>query len=802
MKKTLLIITLLWATFATVSFAQTTQNVKGTIIDQQAETPLIGATVELLSSNDSKGTITDIDGYFRLENIPLGRQTFRVSYLGYNSITLPNMEVTAGKELILNIRLEESIEKLAEVVVTAEVQKDKAQNELATLSARTFGVEEVTRYSGGRSDVARLAANFAGVSTPNDSRNDIIIRGNSPTGVLWRLEGIPIPNPNHFSTLGTTGGPVSALNPNLLRNSDFLTSAFPAEYGNALAGVFDLGFRSGNRDEHEFMFQMGAVSGFEVMAEGPINKEKGSSYLIAGRYAFTGLATSLGMDIGTNAVPNYRDLAFKIDFGKTKIGKLTLFGIGGSSDIDFLHDEVDEGDLFAAPDEDAYATSQFGVVGLKNNYLIDDRTYVRSILSFSTAGNVFDQYRFFNMNTDNEKRLKYFETDNRENRIAFSSFINRKFNAKWTARVGFSIENFQSKLGANTRLNRPDRDEDGDSDWATVYDFDGNATLLQFYGQTQFKPSKKWTLNGGLHAQYYNLNERFALEPRVAINYHLDDNQTFNIGYGLHHQTQPIPIQLLQEEINPGVFESTNLGLDFTRSNHFVVGYDVKLGNNWRGKLEAYYQDITNVPVEPEATSFSLLNIGDDFGFPEDVFNLQNVGTGTNKGLELTIEKFFSKGFYSLVTTSLFDSKYKGSDGIERNTAFNNGYVLNVLAGKEFKFNQKSRYTFTFDTKLTTAGGRYYTPVDLEASTLAQTAIFQEELAYSQRYDPYFRFDVKFGFKLNSKKRKISHQFFMDIQNVTNRENIFARQYNRQTNQVNESYQLGFFPDFMYRVQF
>jgi len=272
--------------------------------------------------------------------------------------------------------------------------------------------------------------------------------------------------------------------------------------------------------------------------------------------------------------------------------------------------------------------------------------------------------------------------------------------------------------------------------------------------------------------------------------------------YGLHHQTQPIPIQLLEEETSRGVFEQTNKDLEFTRSHHFVVGYDVKLGNNWRAKLEAYYQDINNVPVERFASSFSTLNIGDDFGFPNDVFNLENTGTGSNRGVELTIERFFSKGFYSLITTSIFDSKYKGSDGIERNTAFNNGYVFNVLAGKEFKFKPESRYTFTFDTKLTTAGGRYFTPVDLEASSVNQTEVELEDLAFSERFDAYFRFDVKFGFKMNSKKRRVSHQFFMDIQNVTNRDNIFARRYNRQTNQVNNAYQLGFFPDFMYRIQF
>ena len=403
-----------------------------------------------------------------------------------------------------------------------------------------------------------------------------MIRGNSPTGVLWRLEGIPIPNPNHFSTLGTTGGPVSALNPNLLKNSDFLTSAFPAEYGNALAGVFDLGFRNGNRDEHEFMFQLGAVSGIEAMAEGPLNKKKGSSYLISGRYAFTGFVTALGADIGTNAVPDYRDISFKFDFGKSKLGRFTLFGIGGSSDIDFLHDEVDEGDLFAAPDEDSFATSQFGVVGLKNNLIIDNKTYLQTVLSISTAGNDFDQFRFFNLDQENEERIKFFETDNRENGITFSSFLNKKISAKWTTRSGFILTHRRNDLNASGRDNRPDLDNDGFPDLTNIFDFTGNANLLEIYSQSQFKPVQNWTFNVGLHAQYYDLNEDFVIEPRLAINYHLDEKQTINLGYGIHHQTQPIPIQLLEEEVQPGVFEATNKSLGFTRSHHMVAGYDLK----------------------------------------------------------------------------------------------------------------------------------------------------------------------------------------------------------------------------------
>jgi len=776
-----------------------TQIVKGIITDKQSEMPLIGATITLITS-ENIGSTTDLDGYFRLPEVPLGRHDFQVSYLGYNSITLPNVVVTAGKEVMLNIALEESIEQLNEVVITAEVEKDKAINEMATISARTFSVEEVNRYSGGRSDVARLAGNFAGVSTSDDSRNDIVIRGNSPTGVLWRLEGIPIPNPNHFSTLGTTGGPVSAMNPNLLSNSDFLTSAFPAEYGNALAGVFDLGFRNGNRDNYEFMIQTAAFSGFEAMAEGPINKDNGSSFIVAGRYSFVGLAGNLGLDIGTNATPNYYDLSFKINLGNSPIGRFTLFGIGGKSDIFFDRNEIAEDDLFAAADEDSFADSQFGVVGLKHNLLIDDRTYLRTVIAASNSGNVFNQDRFFNENTSEEFSLRIFEIDNNTNRYSVSSYLNRKFNARLTGRAGILVENEQYDLQNTAREGMPDLDRDGFPDATVVYDFEEGSTMVQPFAQVQYRLNPKWTFNAGLHAQYLNLNDNFALEPRLAINWNFAPTQTLSLGYGLHQQNHPLPILLIKEEVAENIFEESNRDLEFTRSHHFVLGYDVKLGKSWRGKLETYYQAIDRVPIDPFLSSFSLLNLGADFGFPSNAYGLVNEGTGYNTGVELTIEKFFSDGFYGLLTTSIFDSKYEGSDGVERNTAFNNGYVINVLAGKEFRVGK--RHSVTFDTKFTTAGGRYYTPIDLEASKLAQSEIRDESRAFSLQYDSYLRWDVKFGFQLNSKKRKFSQQFYLDIQNVLNRENIFVQRYNRQSNEVNNVLQTGFFPDFMYRVQF
>ncbi len=441
-----------------------TQVVKGTILDKEAEYPLIGATVIIADTNPILGGVTDIDGIYRIGNVPIGRQTLIVQYVGYKSITIPNVLVTSGKEVIVDATLEESVQKMEEVVVTADTDKDIPVNELAKVSARTFSTEEVLRYSGGRNDVARLTSNFAGVSTPDDSRNDIVVRGNSPTALLWKVEGIPMANVNHFATLGTTGGPVSALNTNLLSTSDFLTGAFPAEYGNAIGAAFDINFRNGNSDTHEFTAQVGAFTGIEVLAEGPLSQAKNSSFLVSYRYGIARFATP-----GTSASPIYQDLAFKLNFKKTPVGKLSFFGIGGLSQIDFIGDEVDETDLFANPNEDAFYNGGIGLIGMSQVLRFGKNTFLKNSIGFTINKYDFDQDNFFDLSNE---RSKYRAVVARENtsRYTISSQLNTKFSARFNLRAGVLMEQFYLKSDVRDRDDRPlsqipDDDADGIPDF-------------------------------------------------------------------------------------------------------------------------------------------------------------------------------------------------------------------------------------------------------------------------------------------------------------------------------------------------
>ncbi len=784
MKKTLLYIFLF---MTQLTFAQNNkQKIRGVITDKLSQTTLPGAAVQFINGADKKGTTSDSKGNYTISDLSPDRYELKISYLGYKDVLVPNVVVTSGKETILDIALEENVTDLNEVVVTAS-SKDKTINNLIPVSARTFSTEEVNRYAGGRSDPARLAANFAGVSAPDDSRNDIVIRGNSPVGVLWRINGMNVTNPNHFATVGTTGGAVSALNTNLLKSSDFLTSAFPAEYGNATAGVFDLGFRNGNSQKAETTIQAGVITGLEATTEGPINKEKGSSYLVGYRYALAGVAQAVGVDIGTTALPSYQDLSFNLNSGITKMGRFTLFGILANSSIKIaggntssLYGNGSGHDL----------SSQIGILGLKHFIQLNSKSYFISNLGINYSKTDQTNYGF--------DRLTSESFTEQENNVAktgynFSTSFNSKINSKLFVKIGIQDE----LMGLNLYYRQK---ENIKSDWKQIWDYNSYTNLAQAYAHVKYSFNDKLTLNAGIHSQLFFLNNSVSIEPRLGLKYDINGKSSLNFGYGLHSQMQPINVYFLQSQNADGSYSYNNKSLDFTKSHHFVLGYDLQPFKDWRLKTEVYYQSLYNVPVNTFSSSYSMLNTGASFKTDlED--HLINNGTGKNYGAELTIEKFFSKGYYGLFTSSIYSSKYTGSDGVERNTAFNGKYVFNFLCGKEWKVGSEKRNKISTDLKFTYAGERAYTPIDLSASNSTGHEQLSTD-AFSAFYPNYYRLDLKASYTLNSGKKKLSHSFSLDLQNVTNHKNVFSQNYDDRNKSINTTYQLGFFPNIIYKLQF
>ena len=767
---------------------QQTQVVKGSITDKASERPLDGVSVNITGT--SFNAVSDSSGRYLLQNVSPGRYKIVFSCQGYFSATIPEVIVNIGKETIVDVALEQLLTSLKEIRVTG-VDRGVVSSEFSVTSARSFNMNEVTKFSGGRNDPSRLMSNFAGVSTTNDSRNDLVVRGNSPSALLWRMEGIPIPNPNHFSNLGTTGGPVSAVNTNALKNSDFYSSAFTAEYGNTVGAVFDLNLREGNKDKFEKLIQVNLFSGLEVMVEGPLNKQKdGSSFLLGYRYSFAEIGHALGIPIGTNAVPKYYDWVANFSFAKSKNGTFNLFSIGGRSHIDFIGSEIDSTDLFANKNQDMYFKSNFDVFGMRHTINIGNNSYVRSVIAYSSTGINSQEYGYYDSLP--QRRFEEEQKTN-TNTLTFSSYYNSKINTQLTIRGGILGE----VLGINTNI----RDRVNKPDWVTTSDYNNRTELFQPFIQARYRFTDKFSAVAGIHTMFFALNNSSSIEPRISFSFAVNASQTFSFGYGLHSQLQPLPIYFYQQQLADGSYDFSNRALSFTKANHFVIGYEWRFLKDWRLKSEAYYQSLYHVPVERESSGFSVLNAGADFSFPEKGM-LVNHGTGVNKGLEITLEKFFSSGTYLLLTTSLFDSKYKGSDLVGRNTTFNNKSIANLLAGHEFKIGKQKTNVFSVDFKMATSGGRYYTPIDLAASVAANEEKLNESSYNTERLPNYFRIDTRFSIRLNSRKRKVSQTLYVDLQNVTNRKNIFVKRYNTITHKVGNVYQTGFFPDLLYRLQF
>jgi len=777
----LLISFLLISAFSCFSQENLKQTLRGVVVDRETQIPLSGVNIILPNTDPQQGTISDEKGYFRFEKVNIGRQTIQASYIGYKTHIIDNIVISSAKEKIIKIELEESVTEIDEVVIKATIQKDKPLNKMATISARSFTVDETNRYPGSYGDPARMAANYAGVMSVRDNRNDIVIRGNSSTGLLWRLDGIEIPNPNHFAASGTTGGPITILNNNLLTNSDFLTGAFPAEYGNALAGVFDLKMRTGNNEKREYWAEFG-YNGLEFGAEGPFSKNTNASYLIAYRYSLVDIIDLLGAEVETT---KYQDLTFKLNF-PIKKGRISFVGIGGKSYIEMFDSNDDQKDwTFESWGEDLSNGSDIGTLALSYVHFFGTKTRLQTAISLygSRVTTKIDTLSVWDPNPSNWAGEKSSEV-----KASITTHVNTKINSRNTFSYGLIADRYFVNFADSMVTN---------GQFVVSTDVSEEFNLFQLYTQFKHKFTNNLELYLGLHSQYLDMNDTYSLEPRMGFSWSLNEKNSFKIGYGLHSQTQLRIIYYTQTQLDNGNIVFTNKNLDFSKSHQLILGFDHLFSDNLRLKVETYYQHLYDVPVKESIPQYSVLNFGAEY-FIERTDSLTNTGTGENYGIELTLERFLEKNFYFLITTSLYESTYKGYDGIKRNTAFNGNFAVNVLGGYEIPF--KKNNAFSIGLRTTYAGGRPYVPYDVEETILQGTEVLDWDKAYEVQQDDYFRINLRIGLKRN--KPKYSVELAMDLQYRTNYTSVYERRIDPLTGEIYHNYEMALYPMASYRIQF
>jgi hypothetical protein len=762
---------------------QISQTVKGIVMDKAVRSPLIGATIELLNAGEVRGTVTDVDGRFRLENVPVGKCTLRINYLGYREIFMPNVTVNSGKEVDLNIEMEESVIIADEVVVKAQRERQQALNEMSTVSARSFSVNETQRFAAALNDPARMAQSYAGVISGGDNSNALSIRGNGPNGLLWRMEGVDIPNPNHFSSVGSSGGGISILSAQLLSNSDFMSGAFAAEYGNALSGVFDLRLRRGNTDRNEFTFQLGAL-GIDAATEGPIKlgKNKGS-FLVNYRYSTLSVLSRLGLEIG-DAQTDFQDLSFNLYLPTGKAGTFTLFGFGGISN-QFEKPVADS--LLWKKDGDKRFGYEFGsnsgAVGLTHSKIWGN-THLKTVLAASgTLNKEFDE-RF----ERDYSKLRTYNDNFEQNRFTLSSVLSHKFDRKNFLRLGAyanlaGFDLVQQRWNFQQRKLEERLKQAGDMSWVDAF------------AQWQYRMNEKLTFNAGFHTLAFGLTKQVSFEPRAALKYSFSGKTSLSMGYGRHSQVQPIGLYFNKNITNGQVF---NPDLGMSKADHYVLSFDQYLPRNYHVKAEVYYQHLFDVPVSRgAATSFSILNQRDGFVYGA----LENTGLGRNYGLELTFEKSLTNGLYFILATSLYNSEYRASDLKWRNTRFNTNYATAFTAGKEWPWerNGKKR-SFALNLRVTSVGGYREAPINLAESAKQKTTIRDNVKAFEAQLPAYFRADI--GMRIIRNYKKLTTTFALDIQNATNNKNVFSQYYSVSKGKIDYDYMLPLIPVLAYKLEF
>lgn len=771
------------------NISRITQNIKGTVVDKDTRLPLAGVTIKITSSPVAKLTSTDENGSFRLTGVPLGRQVLQATLTGYWQEVLSELLVTSGKEPVLNLEMEPQANNLNEVVVNTNSGK-KPFNQMALTSGRSFSPEETNRYAGAFFDPARMAQSFPGVVAGGDD-NEIIVRGNSPKSLQWRLEGIEIINPNHFGSEGASGGAISMINTTVLSTSDFYTGGLAAEYSNALSGVFDLKFRKGNTDKREYAFNVG-VLGAGVTLEGPLKKGGNASYLISYRYSSLSLLEKVGVKVSDEGTPQYQDLSFNFVVPTQKAGTFSLFGIGGLSHLgkkavrDYTKWEERKDGYDMKYGYDA------GSIGLKHLYIASNKLYFNNIISFSgnRSVNSIDTLSIYYQPGLNDQGRYINES------IRYAGTINYKINDINVIRTGINAS-FLSYNLYGRHYNT------GSESMKELLNQKGSTSSYDGFIQYKTELNSRLTLNTGLHANYFKLSESWNIEPRLGLNWQLPAGQQLSFATGLYSRLEPLSYYYAKSaDNNETAISETDRKLTPTKSAQAVLGYEKLFGGNLKFKTEVYYQHLYYVPVsiDPEV-NFSLLNVSDNSAITSSSYrSLVNKGTGKNYGIELSLEKSLNKGYYFIATSSLFDSKFKALSAQDFNTTFNTQYVGNLLAGKEWAAGKKNNNIFGLNAKLIYAGGRRYTPVLVEESIRLDEEVIDQHKINTLTADPYVRVDFSTSYRINS--NKTSHLIILDIQNLLNKENTTGMHYNSSKRIIEPEKWSGIIPTINYRIEF
>ena len=765
---------------------QTTQTIRGQVTDVASGEPMIGVTIQV-ENGITMTTISDTDGNFVIDNVPVGRHSVRASYIGYEPILLKEQLVTSGKELVLNLKMTESISELSEVVVKPRVNKQMPLNEMAQVGARMFSVEEATRYAGGMADPARTASMFAGVAT-GGATNGISIHGNSPQMLQWRIEGVEVNNPNHFADITEAGGGVfTSLNGTVLANSDFLTGAMPAEYGNALSGAFDMKMRVGNNTKYEHAIQVGTL-GVDFASEGPLGKNSKASYLVNYRYSFLEIAKKLHAINMENETLDYQDLSFKFNFPTPKAGTFAVWFTGL---VDNYENKVPDPSEWETlwDSNDSWSRQRNWAGGVTHTYRFRSGGTLTSNIAYT--GN----YQKLGVNDYTEQMVKMPDMAGRNLswNIIISTQHKQKISSRYTMQNGFEHRHmeFCTWMDYIKEVGGP---------LYRVYDSDGTTGLTRLYTNHKIALSNRLSMVAGVNVMWFNLNNQVLVEPRVSMQYKTSPSSTLSIAYALNSRKETIDTYFvtMQDPTKASAVYNPNEDLGLTRSHYISASFAQRLGENAMLKIEPYWQWLFDVPVE-KGTTYSVINHN---LFYQDRA-LVNEGVGRNYGIDFTLERYLKDGFYGMLTATVFKSEYRDAQGEWHHTRHDRGYITNILGGKEWMVGKSHKNVLGVNGRLTLMGGDRYTPM-APGTTYEDVAKRPDRAIPQDGSDPFseqlgMNVGYAFSVKYTINKKHTAHHFILEYLQMRS---FHGQTFDIRTQELVNKYTSLTFPNIAYRLEF
>lgn len=769
------------------------QSIRGVVTEATTGEPVIGATVTIKELK--QGCVTNIDGEYVFQSLPAGRYTVEATYIGFNPYTINEVLIAGNREQVINMEMSEATQDISEVVVRPDVKKEKAVNHYALVGVKMISMEEAARFAGGYSDPARLVTSFAGVAGSPDN-NGISVHGNAPQSLSWRLEGVEINSPNHFTDAFYMGaGAVSALNANMLANSDFYSGAMTAEYGNALSGVMDMKLRKGNDKTYQHALQLGTL-GVEGTSEGPISKKAGSSYLINYRYSFTTLSRKIGLLELDGDQADFQDLCFKFNFPTAKAGTFSIFGLA-MQDKYWLDDPDDPSEWCTFYDREQMESRQKMLTGgLSHNI------YLGKGFNWSTtvAGSYFQndgEDEYYDPETVSPqlkygKLMPYTEMRQKNSQFTATTSLQKRFSERFTSKLGVTYSEYYFDLGMRmTEIGQPLPQD-------YVYQADSHTGLLTAYLSNSWNLAQALTFNFGLTTQHFNLNGENTFEPRAALQWTPGVRNTISLGYGLHSKMEKMDVYFYKD---PDTGTYVNKDLDLSKAHHLLLSWMYKFNDHLNLKAEAYYQWLYDIPVAADGSEYCVLNRKEAYVDRA----LKSTGKGRNYGFDLTLEQYMHNGWFGMVNGSLYKAEYQNGNGQWLNTRYNRTYLAKILGGKEWMFGKNNRNILNVSAKCTVQGGLRHTPVDVEQSKLLFEAgspdvEYITGKAWSEQYDPMVMFDITVSYKFSSKR--LDHTFAIEALNITGEEPPYQDYYDYKNHRI-KSYDSGLsFPNIYYRIGF